>query len=120
MLYGAENVLETSQNKNKRNKFHSAAAKYIPSSLTEIQLGTELESAKYSKVSFNPDADYDSDGEKSPKSQKSSPSKSPSDDPDRSDDDRKSVARDSNVSVTDVELALVFRNTICYRREYST
>ncbi len=34
----------------------SAAARYIPSSLNEIQAGTELESAKMSRVSFDPDA----------------------------------------------------------------
>ena len=43
----------------KYNKcIQKAAAKYIPSSLQEIQHGTELDCAKYSKVSFDPDADY--------------------------------------------------------------
>ena len=40
-------------------KFASAAARYVPSSLQEIQAGTSLEVAQHSRVSFNPDINYD-------------------------------------------------------------
>lgn len=46
-----------------RQKFSAAFGKYVPSSLSEIQAGTTLESAKYSRVSFDPDAIYDDDYE---------------------------------------------------------
>ena len=55
-IYGAEKVLEREEAKrNVKTKFASAGAKYVPSSLNEIQLGTTLDIAKNSRVSFDPD-----------------------------------------------------------------
>ena len=61
-LFGAEQLLAREQSKRElKQKFSAAAAKYVPSSLQEIQAGTTLEAAKYSRVSFDPDVKYDDD-----------------------------------------------------------
>ena len=55
-IYGAEKVLEREEaTRNIKRKFASAGAKYVPSSIQEIQLGTTLEIAQQSRVSFDPD-----------------------------------------------------------------
>ena len=118
-MHGAEKLLENSKLKNRlQQKFTSAAAKYVPSSLHEIQLGTELESAKFSKSSFNPNA------VDSPKNKSISGGESAEQDltpagtgagpmtPATRDQDQKSVSKDNkNVDVSDIAMAMVLTNT---------
>ena len=47
--------------KDEKARFKSISAKYVPSSLNEIQAGFDLDIAKQSRVSFDPDVDYDDD-----------------------------------------------------------
>ena len=55
-IYGAEKVLEREEaTRNIKRKVASAGAKYVPSSIQEIQLGTTLDIAQQSRVSFDPD-----------------------------------------------------------------
>ena len=119
-MHGAEKLLENSKLKNRlQQKFTSAAAKYVPSSLHEIQLGTELESAKFAKSSFNPNA------VDSPKNKSISGGESAEQDltpagtgaagpmtPATRDQDQKSVSKDNkNVDVSDIAMAMVLTNT---------
>jgi hypothetical protein len=56
VINSAEKVLEANlSKKNIKGKMVSAASRYVPSSLLEIQAGANLESAKASRISFNPD-----------------------------------------------------------------
>lgn len=55
-LFGAERLLEKEESvRSIKQKAVSVGAKYVPSSIQEIQLGTTLEIAKQSRVSFDPD-----------------------------------------------------------------
>ena len=49
--------------KDEKGRFKAMSAKYVPSSLNEIQAGFDLDIAKQSKVSFDPDIDYDDEFE---------------------------------------------------------
>ena len=49
--------------KDDKNRFKSINQKYVPTSLNEIQAGFDLDIAKQSKVSFDPDIEYDDDYE---------------------------------------------------------
>ena len=63
-LHGAEQILTNEQLKRVvKHKFQSAAARYIPGSLQEIQAGIDLEIAKQTRVSFDPDVDYEETAE---------------------------------------------------------
>ena len=62
LRFGAEQMLEAERSKkDEKNRFKSIHAKYVPSSLNEIQAGFDLDIAQQSKVSFDPDIDYDDD-----------------------------------------------------------
>ena len=55
-LFGAEKLQEQEdQVKKIKQKVVSVGAKYVPSSIQEIQMGTTLDIAKQSRVSFDPD-----------------------------------------------------------------
>ena len=115
-MHGAEKLLENTKLKNRlQQKFTSAAAKYVPSSLHEIQLGTELESAKFAKSSFNPvdspknksvsgeSAEQDIAGPAGPMT------------PASRDQDQKSVANDKNgPQVSDIAMAMVLTKIYFY------
>ena len=115
-MHGAEKLLENSRLKNRlQKKFTSAAAKYVPSSLNEIQLGTELESAKFAKSSFNPNVD-------SPKNKSSVSGESAEQEssnvgvgsmtpaPPR-DEDQKSSKDKNGPQVSEIAMAMVLTNT---------
>lgn len=111
MLYGAEQLLSKEQVKRvvKRVTTSGVPSKYVPSSLQEIQDGTNLESAKFSRVSFDPDVKYDDD----PKDYDKPPSSSSSSS-DAEFEDLKEVGLPANadqtknhVAVADVALAMV-------------
>ena len=116
VMHGAEKLLENSRLKNRlQKKFTSAAAKYVPSSLNEIQLGTELESAKFAKSSFNPNVD-------SPKNKSSVSGESAEQEssdvgvgsmtpaPPR-DEDQKSSKDKNGPQVSEIAMAMVLTNT---------
>ena len=64
LIFGAEQMLEAERSKkDDKNRFKSINQKYVPTSLNEIQAGFDLDIAKQSKVSFDPDIEYDDDYE---------------------------------------------------------
>ena len=63
--------------KDEKGRFKAMSAKYVPSSLNEIQAGFDLDIAKQSKVSFDPDIDYDDEFEETEINGKSAASKQP-------------------------------------------
>ena len=63
--------------KDEKGRFKAMSAKYVPSSLNEIQAGFDLDIAKQSKVSFDPDIDYDDEFEETEINGKSAANKQP-------------------------------------------
>ena len=119
-MHGAEKLLENCRIKSRLNKkFTSAAAKYVPSSLNEIQLGTELESAKFAKSSFNP---VDSPKNKSVSGGESAEQTETAGGagpmtPASRDEDQKSVSSKDDKNgpqVSDIAMAMVLTNTYIF------
>lgn len=102
MLHGAEQLLSRDQVVKRVVKriTSSVPAKYVPSSLSEIQAGTNLESAKYSRVSFDPDVKYDDD----PKAYDKPPSSSSSSSEHEFEDEKEVGLLANNDHVADVAM----------------